>query len=325
MATAENARLDIESGQTFVPMEQLTNSGDNRRFDASNDLFSAAANTTITVRVDGLTTGGEITPNVGTNNGVSVAAAGYNLAGSVGSLVGANVVAQRGSGGNTHRITSITITSAGALAAVAGTEGSAFTEARGVAGGPPLIPVGSIEIGQVRLTSITAADVAASEIFTVTGQHVERSTSPIFTTSNRDGRISFISPLPAIHVGEVPRGVYAEYFTPVFAEISDASAFVPPEESDSSTSTQVYGRTVSATSTTLNQGTFSALLQDGITDSVVQLKGQTLWFRFFPNRFSSNNLLTQGRLGIARTFPADGNITAACTITASETAEEVVA
>ena len=83
------------------------------------------------------------------------------------------------------------------------------------------------------------------------------------------------------------------------------------------------GTTLGSTSSTLNQGTFTAFLEDGVTDPLVTLKGQTLWFRFYPDRFKSPYILTQGKLGISRTFPAGDNLQAACTVSASQAALEV--
>ena len=132
-----------------------------------------------------------------------------------------------------------------------------------------------------------------------------------------------LSAVPANHVGDVGKAVYAAYATPIFGEITLASDFTPPETTNSVTSTQIYGTTLGSTSSTLGQGSFTAFLNDGVTDALVTLKNEVLWFRFFPNKFASANILSQGKLGISRTFPAGDNIQAACTISASEAAIEV--
>ncbi len=330
MATAENARLNVEAGQNFVPMEEMTDSGDQTIYNIAGgeQQLSAADDTSITVRLDGLTTGGVPAPT-SNDDEISVSAGTFNLSG----------VAETASADSgltiprpttlTHQIISVVTTTGGVYSVEEGDEGNSFVETRGAAGGPPSIGVGDIEICQVRLTAQASAPIETSEIFQVNGQHVERSTSPLYTLSNSTGDLTFISPLPVIHAATPlvpatdPRTVWIEYFTPIFSEIADASDFVPPETSDSATSTQVYGRTVSAVSSTLNQGTFSALLSDGISDLVIQQKGQTLWFQFFPNRFSTSNvILSQGKLGVTRSFPADDLISAACTVTAEEEATE---
>lgn len=323
MATAENARLNVEAGQNFVPIEQMADSGDNTIFTlvGGDQKLSAADNTSILVRLDGLTTGGVIVPGAGAD-AINVSSGVYNLGGAVFTAPAINALAVP-RGGSSHIIYSIVLDVDNVYEALPGTTATSFSEDRGVAGGPPEIPADTIEIGQVRYSSLAPGIVLDSDIKQVTGQHVERSTSPLFTVEKSTGDVSFISALQSSHTADGTRGVWIEYSTPIFSEIADASDFVPPETSDSSTSTQVYGRTVSAVSSTLNQGTFSALLTNGISDLVVQQKGQTLWFEFFPNRFtSSDKIFTQGKLGIARTFPADDLISAACTVTSEEAATE---
>ena len=66
---------------------------------------------------------------------------------------------------------------------VAGTEADgAFSETRAAAGGPPLIPVTSVEIGQVRLTAASdaAALITSDEIFQNVGDHTERYDYPVW-------------------------------------------------------------------------------------------------------------------------------------------------
>ncbi len=323
MATAENAKLEYEAGQAAVAMSALTDSGGATVFTSAAATWSGRSGYAPVVRPDGLLTGGAITPAV-TNNVVNVAALTCNLAGVVTSVAGAPVTITRPAG-NVAKVISITVTSAGALAALAGTDGAttAFVETRGAAGGPPFIPVGSIEIGQVRVTSSTAAAVAASGIFSVVGLHVERADFPLFDLDYTKGAARFLAALPAIHTGSLPKGVYASYASPIFGEVALASDFVPPETSHSVSSTQIYGTTLGSTSSTLGQGSFTAYLTNGISDGLIGLKNETLWFRFYPDRYQASYLLTQGKLGIARTFPAGDQIQAACTISASAAAVEV--
>ena len=37
-----------------------------------------------------------------------------------------------------------------------------------------------------------------------------------------------------------------------------------------------------------------------MSDGLVQLKNETLWFKFYPDRYKTPYLLTQGKLGISR-------------------------
>jgi hypothetical protein len=225
------------------------------------------------------------------------------------------------------KINSVTITNAAAVAVIAGTDSSdtTFSEVRADTGGPPLIPVTSIEIGQVRFIGVTPAVIAASEIFQVVGNHTERADFPLFNINIDAGSVTFLSALPAIHTGPVPKGVSAQFSEPLFAEISLASDFVPPETSHTVSSTQIYNTTLGAVSSTLNAGAFTAFLQDGVTDALVVLKNEVLWFRFTPDRFKPANIVQNGTLGITRAFPADDNLAAACTINAQTDAKELAA
>jgi hypothetical protein len=322
MATAENAKLQYEAGQNSVAMTLLTNSGDETTFTSAASLWSKRAGFAPVVRPNGLLTGGAITPNA-TNDTVNVAALTLNLNGVVTSVSAGTATITRGVSSDTHNITSITINSSGAIAAVSGTDGTAFSETRGATGGPPLIAVDSVEIGQVRTTTTSAAAVAAAEIFQVVGTHTERADYPLFNVNFQSGSVTFIAALPEIHTGPVPKRVYASYAVPLFSDIQLASDFVPPETTHSVTSTQIYGTTLGATSSTLGQGSFTAFLEDGVADALVILKNQDLWFRFYPDRYKSPYILTLGKLGISRTFPAGDNIQAACTISATSTATEV--
>jgi len=337
MATAKDAKLQYEAGQNAVAMGLLTNSGDEITFTSAASLWSGRSGYAPVVRPNGLLTGGLVTvDNAGVDDVVDVAALTCNLAGVVTSVAAGSVTISRGVTTDICMITSITVDSSGALAAVAGTDHTAFSETRGATGGPPFIPVGSIEIAQVRVSSVTADAVVASEIFQVVGLHQERADFPLYdinygptvvggVQTKAGGSVTFLSALPEIHTGSVPKRVYASYSSPIFADVSLASDFVPPETSNSVTSTQVYGATIGSAASTLNQGTFTAYLTNGITDALVLLKDANLWFKFYSDRYATPYMLTQGVLGIARTFPVADQIQAACTVSATVAAVEVAA
>lgn len=326
MATAENAKLEYEAGQQAAPMTALTDSGDRTKFTSNASLWSGKSGYAPVVRPNGLLTGGAVSPAAAAgNNNVDVAAHTANLNGVV-SVIGATAnVAITRPATNVAKVCSVTLNAAGTIAVVAGTDGATttFSETRGAAGGPPLIPVDSIELAQVRLTTSAAAPITAAQIYAVVGVHTEMANFPLYNLNYETGSVEFLSALPAIHTGNIGKRVYASYAAPIFGEISLASDFVPPETSHSVSSTQIYGTTLGSTSKSLGQGSFTAYLEDGVADALVGQKDQTLWFRFYPDRFKSGYLLTQGVLGIARTFPAGDQIRAACTISATKPAKEV--
>jgi hypothetical protein len=323
MPTAEDAVIYYEHSQSLVSMVELTDQGDNMTFKSADSLWSKKSGKTPDVKPNGLATGGAVTPGTA-NNTVDVAALTCYLAGvltEVGASAGETIT--RSTDPETHIINSVTVTSLGAIAIVTGTEhASAFNESRGTAGGPPYIPVGDIEIAQVRTTGFTAAVVTSDEIFNIPGEHTEWYNNPAWEEERVDvengiignAGIVFSSALPDSHTGDLPKKVYAEYYTPNFVAVPIASDFVPPEQTHSVSSTSVYRKTLAAKTSTLGQGSFTAYLDTGIDDNLLSLADEILWFKFKQDILESIYILCQGYLGISRTFPAADNITASCTI-----------
>lgn len=316
--------IRYEAGQTAKAFEEIVNSGDAKTFAASFAPVSNAAGFEPVVAPYGLLTGGAITPHA-SNDTVSVAALTACMAAVSGADSSGTVSVSAGSVAITRpatavaKVNSITINSSGAIAAVAGTDSAttAFSETRGAAGGPPLIPVGSIEIGQVRVVSNTAAVITIAQIYTVPGLHVERSDYPVYALDFATGKVTFADALPLIHTGAVPKKVYMRGATPLFSAIPNTSNWVPAESTYSITSTSTYDGPVGSASSALGQASFTAVLRDGITDNFLAQKGKDLWFEFRPDRDKTvPKQLTQGVLGVSRTFPSGGgNFSAACTVT----------
>lgn len=321
---ADNAILYYEAGQTAHAMAALTDSGDQTTFESGVDMWSKKDGYSPEVKPNGLATGGIVTVKSGTNNAVACSALTAYIGGVLKSVAAnASLTCARGTT-NGYRIHSIT-TDGSTIAVTSGTESTAFSATRGAAGGPPLIPVGSIEIGQVRLSSTTAAEVSDDEIKQVIGDHQERYDYPTFQVGYGNGEVIFDAALPAIHTGTLPKGVFASFYEPTFSQVPEVSDFVPPETSHSVSSKQIYGKTLGSSSSSLGQGSFTAYLEDGVTDNILGLKNETLWFEFKPNRLNPAKIRCLGKLGIKRTFPAGDNITASCTITATDEAVEVTA
>ncbi|KGE78273.1 hypothetical protein [Halomonas salina] len=327
MAITNNPKLEYESGQSLQDFEQMSDTGDGTTFEASFAPWSGRSGFEASVLPFGLATGGDITPNTGSDS-VAVAALTAYMPGAA--AADANGLASVASGtvgvnralSDTHIINSITVDAAGSLAAVQGSEGTAFSETRGAAGGPPLIPVDSVEIGQVRLATTSAAPVKASEIFQVVGTHTERYDSPVWTEDPTIGEVTFASPLPAIHTGDVPKQVHVRGYTPIFAELPRVSDFVPADESNTVNSTQIYGSTLGSVSSSLGQASFTCYGQDGITDPIIKVKGERLWFRWHQDRNRAPFSLTQGIVGVSRSYPAGDHVNIPVTISAEQPTED---
>lgn len=316
--------IKYEAGQTAAPFEAIVDSGNATTFQASFFPVSNAAGSEPVVAPYGLLTGGAVSTHA-TNNTVAVAALTASMAAVSGADTSGVVAVSAGSvtitraATNVSKVNSITVDSTGALAAVAGTDGSttAFSETRAAAGGPPLIPVGSIEIAQVRTITSAAAAVSAAQIYAVPGLHVERADYPVYALNFATGAVTFATNLPLIHTGTLPKKVYMRGATPLFAPIANTSDWVPAESTYSINSTSTYDGPVGSASSSLGQASFTAVLKDGITDSVLSAKGKEIWFEFRPDRDKTvPKQLTQGLFGVSRTFPAGGgSFQASCTIT----------
>jgi len=325
---ASEALIQYEAGQEFVDMAAMTDSGDNTTFSITDAPWSNKAGFEPDIRPDGLLTGGVVTP-AAANDEVAISDLTSYIGGAGVDMTTIDDAAIARSTeyvpGETYIINSVTVTSLGAISVLAGVEGAAFSAVRGAAGGPPLIPTTSIEIAWVRLDSTDAAVITADEIWQIAGTSMERSAYPGYDMDITNGEITFYSALPTIHTGAVPKGVYIEVYTPVFASLEPASAYVPPETTHSQNSTAVYGGTIGASTSSLGQGSFTVYLLDGITDPIIDLKNEILWIKFFAHRLRAPYLLANGTLGIARTFPPDNSIQAACTLSAVEDATEFAA
>ncbi|MGM0703885.1 MAG: hypothetical protein ACQEUG_16005 [Pseudomonadota bacterium] len=323
MAITDNGMLEYESGQSYNDWEEMTDTGDRSTFEASFAPWSGRAGFETSVVPWGLATGGQVQAGSG-NDSVDVSALTAYMPGVTGadsdgllSVSAASVSVTRASA-DTHIINSITVDSAGELTAVEGSEGTSFSEERGSAGGPPLIPVDSIEIAQVRLVTAAAAPVSDTEIFQVPGTHQERYDFPVWSEDPATGEVHFATALPAVHTGDLPKKVSVKGYTPIFVELPNCSDWVPADESHSVNSTQTYSGALGSVSRSLGQASFTHRAKDGITDPIVKLKNQRLWFRWFQDKNRQPFSLTQGMLGIARQYPAGDHVTVNATISAEQ-------
>lgn len=328
MPSAANAAIYYESQQFPVAMGALTDSGDHLTFTGGATPWSLRSGYAPDIRPNGVVSGFAITPAAsGDDDKVDVAAGVVYLAGVLTSVTAATDVAiSRGASTDDCMITSITVNSSGAIAAAPGTDGTDLSETRGATGGPPLIATTSIELGQVRVTSVTAAPVESTEIFQAIGTHQERYDYPAFTIyaggddTTKTGCVVFEQALPEIHTGPTVKKVYGSYATINFRELAKATDWVAPSNSYSVSSTQVYGATVGATSSSLSAGSFTAMLNDGLSDSILDLAGEIIWVKYKQDRNKIPYEIANGTLGITRSNPAAGNIQATFSLAAESAA-----
>jgi len=166
-----------------------------------------------------------------------------------------------------------------------------------------------------------ALDVDGARV-DVINTHLEKSDYPLYDVDYEAGTVTFDSALPDIHTGDKAKAIHNSSYSAIVVELKKCSDFVMPENTHSVSSEQVYNSTIGSSSSSLGQGAFTQRLEDGVNDSVVTFKDQILWFKFFPDRNKTAYTLTQGKLGISRTFPAGAQIQAACTISAESEGTE---
>lgn len=338
MSNTENAALQYEAGQTAVPMTALTDAGDHKTFNSTARLWSMKSGKAPAVKINGLLAGAQVVPAISAaTDKVDAGWARAQVAGAAVEVAGeTDLEITRGAATDTHIINSITITAAGAFAVVAGTDHTAFSAMRGAPGGPPWIPTGSIEVAQVKLTSVTPAVITAAEIVQTRGDSVEFADDiPYYIKSSRVANnilgyagVDATAAFPAIHSDDAGstvkcRKVYASYNSVSFATLQDISDVKIPETTHSLSSTPKYGGAIGTLSSALSQAGFTAFLSNGIADPLIFLKNQRLWFKFFPDQDDTDYHLFNGTLGLSRNYPATGAITAACTISAPSASDEV--
>ena len=336
MATSKNAKLQFESGQTVQEYAAMADSGDHKVHTVSGrTVFSGKSGFAPIVRPNGVVSGRKMISTHATNDTVTQAAFTAYSGGTLYSVSTTNPTITRAAT-DVAQIHSITMDNSGAIAVVEGEDSadSTLSEVRGAPGGPPSIPADSVEIAQIRLTGNTPAAISADEIFQVVGTHAERFDFPTWNvnpvgdgdkadaSAQKNAYIEFDSALPLIH-GAAPtdpadlyKKVYLKSYAPIFVEAQRALDFTPSENTHSVSSTQYYNGTIGSVAASLGQGGFIALLTDNITDALLQEQDEICTFKHFPDRNKTAYTITQGTLGVKRTFPVADQNQATCTISA---------
>ncbi len=229
LPSGTNFLLKVESGFTVKPYEAMADTGNHQLFSCTGTRFSlcesdeAGIDRRPAVTPDGVMNGCFVAPAIsGMANAIDLSAGTLLIGGARINIAGSAGVAFARPATGFCRTVSITLTNLGAVAVVAGVDGTAFSITRGAAGGPPWIPVGSIEASTVRLTA-TAGPLGETDISFAP----EYSHAPEYTLLPYSASVRFSAPLAAIHTGAVPRAVWATWSEPVMA-VMDAIHFRPP-------------------------------------------------------------------------------------------------
>ncbi len=332
MATSKRAKTEFESGNTLHDFTAMADSGDHKTFTLSGvPVWSGESGYEPEVLVNGIVTGLNILSTHADDNKVTVAAFTANSGGKEYTVSTTTASAVRPAS-DVAKVCSVVMNDEGAIEVVEGTDGTTatFSETRGAAGGPPEIEVDDVEIGQIRITSSSAAVIAASEIKQDIGTHVERADYPAMVTpintigegldatvpAKKNAHVEFSSAFPAIHDSGAYKKVYIKCYAPTFVEAQRTVDFVPVENSQSISSEEYYNGTVGSVSSSIGQGSVKVLMNDNVTDTILRRKNKITTVRHYPDRNKSPYTLTQGTIGVKRSYPVSGQNAADITITA---------
>ncbi len=338
MPSASNAKLQYESSQETVSYSAMTDSGDHLIFTATDPVWSKRSGFTPTVRPNGIVSGSNLVSATTTEDEVQCAAFTMYAAGTLVSVSADSSIAFTRDASLDYQKFSVVSDAAGSLTIIESTaHASAFSTTRGAAGGPPAIPLASIEIAQIWVTDKTSAVVVATEIKqSPEAQQQERYDFPVFdydslgegnkaTDSDKTNAfVEFASAIPMVHgataasAADNYKPVYIEYSTPVYVTIKAAVDFVPAETSTSSSSTQYYRKSYASSSDSLGSGSFTALVDDGISGTFEKLDGENIIFKFYPDENNAPYSLTQGIFRKTTTYAVDNNISISATIAAEQ-------
>ncbi len=315
MASASNAKIQAEMGQTPYAMAALTASG--AVFTGSAAPWSRRAGFAPEILPDGLVTGGVLSTSTVANT-VAIAGGTANVSGVKVSWSATTKTVDVGSSGTAARISSVIVDDEGTVSVVDGTVGAALVDTRNAAGGPPYIPADAIEIGQIRRAVTTATVIASTQIYQVPGIHMEFFNTPaILEVDYRLGAVTFAASFDGIHAAAATKKVYASFATPIFADVPKSSDWQDPAYTYSVASTEYYGGAEGSESKSLGQGQFKAVLEDGVTDPICAAVGQKTWFKFWPDRARSLPYkIALGTLGMSVAYPASGSIVGSFTVSA---------
>ena len=329
MATSQRGKIQIELGRTLTDYAVMTDSGDNQIFTAGT-LYSGKSGYEPDVRPNGIVSGQKLLSPHATDDTVTIAAFTAYSAGTLYSVSATSLALTRPT--TNKKICSVIMDDTGTIDEVEGTEGSDFSTERGAAGGPPLIPVDAVEIGQVRFSATASAVIASDEIYQDIGDHAEYADYPVPEVFNvgkgsyanasaeKNAHVKFNEALPLSHTAGVPKRTYIKYYTPSFTTLARVSDYKAAEMGISKSSETVYegsgvsGAVGSMKADSVGDCSFVAMAKDGITDAIIREKNEVVTVKWFPDANKVPYMLTQGMLGVERDFPAGTQNKINCTV-----------
>jgi len=325
-ANADKGKLMMEAGGTYYPYEAMTKqSDDTKQYEVTaGRLFSRASNIlgidqSYSVSIDGVVSGCRIIPAIsGSDDVVDVLVGTINIAGVEVSCAGATDLAiARGASACIKY--SILVSDAGVVSALAGTTFTSLSTTRGADGGPPLVTVGYVEIGQIWYISLTPAAVASTEIHMDPESHREYSIYPGWKYGNPtiddDQKIELAIALMLNHTGPVSRVLYAQYYNPTFIKLDNVFDFKPPRSTYSGSDQKTYDEVArSSGNESYGDASFNILIDHNGDNILSRAAGDVRWFKFYPDRTKDNYILFCGRISYTDEYPQDNLMKASVTV-----------
>lgn len=331
MATSQKAKIAVELGRTLVDFAAMNDAGDHQIFTAGDNLWSGKSGYEPNVRPNGIVSGQRLLSPHASNDTVTIAAFTAYSKGVLRSVAATSLALTRPST-NDFKICSVTMNDEGTIAQVEGSESTEFSEVRGAAGGPPLIPVDSVELGQVRFSDQTPAVIAADEIYQDVGNHAEYADYPVPETFNvgsginavnaaeQFAHVKFNEAMPLSHEGGVPKRIYIKYYVPSLTVMPRVSDFKPAALGISKSSVSIYegsgvsGAIGSMKADSVGDVSFTIYTNDNITDGILREEGEITTVKFWPDANKSPYIVSQGMLGVDTDFPTNAPNTLSATV-----------
>ena len=330
MATSQKGKVQIELGRTLTDFAVMTDSGDHKIFTAGT-VWSGKSGYEPDVRPNGIVTGRKLLSTHSTNDTVTIAGFTAYTKGALKTVAATSLALTRPSTSD-YKICSVIMDEDGVIGEVEGTESTSFSDTRGAAGGPPLLPVDAVEIGQVRFSSQTAAAIDDDEIYQDIGTHAEFADYPVAEEYNLgngsyasesaavNAHIKFNEALPLSHTGAVPKRIYIKYYTPSYTTLARTSDFKPGKMGVSKSSETYYegaggsGAIGSMKADSVGDASFTVYAGDGVTDPILAEENEIVTVKWFPDANKTPFILTQGMLGIDQEFPSGSQNKLSCTV-----------
>jgi len=320
MGTSQRGKIQIELGRNLTDFVPMADSGDHLTFNHGT-LYSGKSGYEPVIRANGITEGSKLLSPHASDDTVAIIAHKAQSKGVIHSMAAGSQTVTRPTTEN-FKISSIIMTDEGNYSEVEGAEGTEFSETRGANGGPPLLPVDAVELGQVRMSSQASAVITQEEIYQDMGQHAEYAEYPVpeafhlgkgsyaAVAAEINAHVKFNQALPLSHADTKPKGVYVKYYTPSLTTLLKVHDFSAAELGVTKSSETMYegsgvsGAIGSMKADSVGDVSFTVYAKDGVTDAIIREKGEVVTVKWFPDANKAPYLLSQGMLGVVRDFPS---------------------